>query len=74
MTFLDALAKEKDIDWQRIVCFDMDEFYDPQMPEIFTCGYQISKQLFEKELNYNKQSSTFFSFFCFYNYFCGYSN
>ena len=48
MTFLDALAKEKDIDWQRIVCFDMDEFYEPKMPEKFTCGYQITKQLLEK--------------------------
>ncbi len=48
MTFLDALAGEKDIDWQRIVCFNMDDFYDTGMPEEFTCGFQTRKQLYEK--------------------------
>ncbi|MCK5101746.1 MAG: 6-phosphogluconolactonase, partial [Cyclobacteriaceae bacterium] len=28
MTFLNALAAEKNIDWQRIVCFNVDDFYD----------------------------------------------
>jgi len=45
MTFLDALAKEKNIDWNRIVCFNMDDFYDTRMPEEFTCGYQTRTQL-----------------------------
>ncbi|MCG8606919.1 6-phosphogluconolactonase [bacterium] len=48
MTFLDALATEKNIDWQRIVCFNVDDFYDTNMPEEFTCGYQTRKQLYNK--------------------------
>jgi glucosamine-6-phosphate deaminase len=48
MTFLDALAKEQGIDWRRIVCFNMDDFYDTGMPEEFTCGYQTRRQLYEK--------------------------
>lgn len=48
MTFLDALAKEKNIDWSRIVCFNMDDFYDTKMPQEFTCGYQTLKQLYDR--------------------------
>ena len=48
MTFLDALAMEKDIDWQRVVCFNMDDFYDIRMPEEFTCGHQTKRQLYDK--------------------------
>jgi glucosamine-6-phosphate deaminase len=48
MTFLDALAKEKNIDWNRIVCFNVDDFYDTRMPEEFTCGYQTRTQLYDK--------------------------
>ena len=48
MTFLDALARESDIDWPRVVCFNMDEFYDPRMPFEYTCGYQTTTQLYNK--------------------------
>jgi glucosamine-6-phosphate deaminase len=48
MTFLDALAKEKNIDWNRIICFNVDDFYDTRMPEEFTCGYQTRTQLYDK--------------------------
>jgi glucosamine-6-phosphate deaminase len=48
MTFLDALAKEKNIDWNRIICFNVDDFYDTRMPEEFTCGYQTKTQLYDK--------------------------
>jgi glucosamine-6-phosphate deaminase len=48
MTFLDALATEKNIDWQRIVCLNMDDFYHTEMPEEFTCGYQTKRQLYDK--------------------------
>jgi glucosamine-6-phosphate deaminase len=48
ITFLDALAAEPDVDWQRIVCFNMDDFHDTGMPEEFTCGHQTRKQLYEK--------------------------
>jgi glucosamine-6-phosphate deaminase len=48
MTFLDALATEKNIDWQRIVCFNVDDFYDTNLREEFTCGHQTRKQLYDK--------------------------
>ena len=48
MTFLDALATETTIDWRRIVCFNMDDFYDKKLPEEFTCGHQTQKQLYDK--------------------------
>jgi glucosamine-6-phosphate deaminase len=48
MTFLDALAKERNIDWRKIICFNVDDFYDTRMPEKFTCGHQTKKQLYDK--------------------------
>jgi len=48
MTYLDALAKEKNIDWQKITCFNVDDFYDTRVPDKFTCGYQTRKQLYDK--------------------------
>lgn len=48
MTFLDALAKEEDIEWQRVVCFNVDDFWDTRMPERFSCGYQTRTQLYDK--------------------------
>ena len=48
MTFLNALANEKNLHWQRIVCFNIDDFYEPKMPETFTCGYQTKRQLYDK--------------------------
>jgi glucosamine-6-phosphate deaminase len=46
--FLDALAREGGIDWSRVVCFNMDDFWDTRMPEEYTCGYQTRKQLYDK--------------------------
>jgi glucosamine-6-phosphate deaminase len=46
--FLEALARERDIDWSRIVCFNMDDFWDTRMPEEYTCGYQTRRQLYDK--------------------------
>ena len=48
ITFLDALAKQRDIDWSRVVCFNMDDFWDPKIPETLTCGYQLRRQLYDK--------------------------
>jgi glucosamine-6-phosphate deaminase len=48
ITFLDALAREKDINWKRIICFNMDDFYDVKIPEIYTCGYQTRRQLYDR--------------------------
>jgi glucosamine-6-phosphate deaminase len=48
ITFLDALALEPGINWQRVICLNMDDFWDPRLPERFTCGYQTRTQLYEK--------------------------
>jgi len=48
MTFLDSLASQPDISWSRIVCFNMDDFWDHRIPERFTCGYQTRTQLYDK--------------------------
>ncbi len=46
--FLEALAREVGIDWSRVVCFNMDDFWDTRMPEEYTCGYQTRKQLYDR--------------------------
>jgi glucosamine-6-phosphate deaminase len=48
MTFLDALATQPGIEWSRVVCFNMDDFWDIRIPEQFTCGYQTRTQLYDK--------------------------
>lgn len=47
-TFLAALSAEPGIEWQRVTCFNMDDFWDPRMPESFTCGYQTRTQLYDR--------------------------
>lgn len=46
-TFLDALARKSDIPWDRVNCFNMDDFWDVRMPEEFTCGWQTRRQLYD---------------------------
>ena len=48
ITFLDALAKQTGIDWNRVVCFNMDDFWDPDIPEALTCACQVRRQLYDK--------------------------
>lgn len=48
MTFLDSLAKEQEIDWSGVVCFNVDDFWDPDLPEQFSCGFQTRRQLYSK--------------------------
>jgi glucosamine-6-phosphate deaminase len=50
ITFLDALAKQSDIEWSRVVCFNMDDFWEPTIREELTCGYQLRRQLYDKVL------------------------
>jgi len=50
ITFLDALAKQSDIEWNRVVCFNMDDFWAPNIPEELTCGYQLRRQLYDRVL------------------------
>jgi glucosamine-6-phosphate deaminase len=47
-TFLAALSRQPGLDWQRVVCFNMDDFWDPRMPDEFTCGHQTRTQLYER--------------------------
>lgn len=47
-TFLDALAQEQGIAWDRVVCFSIDDFHHPSIPEQYTCGHQVEKQLWSK--------------------------
>ncbi len=47
-TFLAALCQQPDLDWQRVVCFNMDDFWDVRMPEQFTCGHQTRTQLYDR--------------------------
>src|SRR5688500_18522127 len=48
ITFLDALAQEKRIDWNRVICFSIDDFHHVGIPQQYTCGYQVEKQLWSK--------------------------
>jgi glucosamine-6-phosphate deaminase len=48
ITFLDSLAGQPGIEWKRVVCFNMDDFWDTRIPEEFTCGYQTRVQLYDK--------------------------
>lgn len=48
ITFLDSLAREKGVDWQRVTCFSIDDFHHRSIPEQFTCGHQVEKQLWRK--------------------------
>jgi glucosamine-6-phosphate deaminase len=48
ITFLNALAQASELDWARVVCFNMDDFWDPNIPDRYTCGYQTRVQLYEK--------------------------
>ncbi len=47
-TFHAALAQEKGIDWHRVVCFNIDDFWDPRLPREFTCGYQTERELYSR--------------------------
>ena len=48
ITFFDAMAAQEGIDWARAVCFNLDDLWDPRMPERYTCGYQARRQLYDR--------------------------
>lgn len=48
IVFLDALARQAGIDWSRVVCFNMDDFWAPDIPAELTCGHQLRRQLYDK--------------------------
>ncbi len=45
-TFLAALSKAPGLDWKRIICFNIDDFWDIRMPGKFTCGAQTTRELY----------------------------
>jgi glucosamine-6-phosphate deaminase len=47
-SFNNALAEEKNIDWSRVICFNIDDFWAPGVPKKFSCGYQTTKELYSK--------------------------
>jgi len=46
--FLDALAAQPRIAWDRVVCFNMDDFWDPRMSARLTCGAITQTHLYEQ--------------------------
>lgn len=47
-TFLEALARHDEVDWQRIVCFNVDDFWDTRMARQYSCGYQTQSLFYDK--------------------------
>jgi glucosamine-6-phosphate deaminase len=47
-SFLSALAEVPGIPWERIDCFNIDDFWEPEMPRHFTCGHQTMTQLYDR--------------------------
>ena len=47
-SFLLSLAEEKGIDWKRVVCFNIDDFWDKRMPLEFSCGAQTNRELYSR--------------------------
>jgi glucosamine-6-phosphate deaminase len=45
--FLTALARCEGLDWSSVVCFNMDEFWQPGMPERCTVGDQVRRELYD---------------------------
>ena len=46
-TFLGALARAADIPWERVDCFNVDDFWDPRLPRQFSCGAQTCRELYD---------------------------
>jgi len=47
-TFLEALAAIPALDWQRVECFNIDDFWDVRMPREYTCGHQTTRLLYDR--------------------------
>ena len=45
-SFCRAMAQQKGIDWGRVTCFNVDDFWDRRLPREFTCGYQTERELY----------------------------
>ena len=47
-TFLEALAQQPDLTWDRVVCINIDDLWDPRMDVTHSCGHQTVTQLYSK--------------------------
>lgn len=47
-TFMERLAVEPDLDWQRVVCFNMDDFWDPRLAQEYSVGQFVISKLYEQ--------------------------
>ena len=45
-SFNRSLGGQPDVDWPRVTCFNVDDFWDPRLPRQFTCGYQTEQELY----------------------------
>lgn len=45
-SFCRAMARQEGIDWGRVTCFNVDDFWDRRLPREFTCGYQTERELY----------------------------
>ena len=45
-SFNRAMARQEGIDWGRVSCFNVDDFWDPPLPRQYTCGYQTEQELY----------------------------
>jgi glucosamine-6-phosphate deaminase len=46
-SFIRQLAASE-VDWSQVVCFNIDDFWHPEMPLEYTCGHQTSTELYNK--------------------------
>ncbi len=47
-SFLNSLAQVDGIEWDKVECLSIDEFYDVNLPYEFTCAYQKERELYSK--------------------------
>ena len=45
-SFNRAMGQQEGVDWSRVVCFNVDDFWDTRLPREFTCGYQTEQELY----------------------------
>ena len=47
-TVLEALAQQPDLEWNRVVCINIDDLWDPRMDVTHSCGHQTVTQVYSK--------------------------
>lgn len=47
-SFVRQLAAVPDVEWRRVTCFNIDDFWQPGMPRELSCGHQTRTELYER--------------------------